>query len=99
VISRARIVNVGTSKPSLDGVTLMDISATLTEIKTLSIDERIRLVEAIWDSIADDNGEQLELTEAQRQELARRLADHDANPSAVIAWEEVKAQARARARQ
>ena len=77
----------------------MDISAALTEIKTLSIDERIRLVQAIWDSIVADSGEQVELTEAQRQELARRLADHAANPSAVIPWEEVKAQARARSRQ
>ena len=77
----------------------MDISAALTEIKTLSIDERIRLVQAIWDSIVANGGEQLELTETQRQELARRLADHAANPSAVISWEEVKAQARARSRQ
>ena len=77
----------------------MDISAALTEIKTLSIDERIRLVQAIWDSIVANGGEQLELTEAQRQELARRLADHAANPSAVIPWEEVKAQAIARFRQ
>ena len=76
----------------------MDFSATLAEIKTLSIDERIRLVQAIWDSIGAES-EQLELTEAQRQELARRLADHAANPSGVISWEEVKAQALARVRQ
>ena len=30
----------------------MDLSATLEELTSLSIDERIRLVEAIWDSIA-----------------------------------------------
>jgi putative addiction module component (TIGR02574 family) len=75
----------------------MDISAALTEIKTLSIDERIRLVQAIWDSIGAES-EQLELTPSQRIELARRLADHTANPSAVISWEEVKALARARLR-
>lgn len=63
----------------------MDFSATLAEIKTLSIDERIRLVQAIWDSIGAES-EQLELTEVQRQELARRLADHAANPSNVISW-------------
>jgi len=77
----------------------MDISTTLTEIKTLSIDERIHLVQAIWDSILADGREQMELTDAQKQELARRLANHAANPSAVISWEEVKAQARGRSSQ
>ncbi len=76
----------------------MDISAALIEIKTLSIDERIRLVQAIWDSISAEL-EQLELTPSQRIELARRFAEHTANPGAVISWEEVKAQARARLRQ
>lgn len=76
----------------------MDISAALMEIKTLSIDERIRLVQAIWDSISAES-EQLELTSNQRIELARRLADHTANPTDVISWEEVKAQARARSPQ
>lgn len=76
----------------------MDISAHLMEIQTLSIDERIRLVQAIWDSISASS-EQLELTPHQRIELARRLADHTANPTDVISWEEIKAQARARSPQ
>jgi putative addiction module component (TIGR02574 family) len=36
------------------------------------------------------------LTEAQRQELKRRLADHLANPEDVVTWEQVKAEALAR---
>ena len=36
------------------------------------------------------------LSEAQRRELIRRIADDDANPDDVIPWEEVKAKARAR---
>ena len=75
----------------------MDLSTTLTEIASLSVDERIRLVEAIWDSIAAEPGK-LELTEAQKQELERRLAAHAASPTEVVPWEEVKAQALARAR-
>jgi putative addiction module component (TIGR02574 family) len=38
------------------------------------------------------------LTESQRRELERRLADSIARPEAVIPWEEVKARALARAR-
>ena len=43
----------------------MDLSPTLAEIVSLSVDERIRLVEATWDSIASEPG-QPELTEAQQ---------------------------------
>ena len=74
----------------------MNLSTTLAEIVSLSIDERIRLAEAIWDSVAAESG-QPELTKAQQQELERRLAAHTASPEAVIPGEEVKAQALARA--
>jgi putative addiction module component (TIGR02574 family) len=76
---------------------IMDTSATLAEIRAMNIDDRIRLVQAIWDTIAEDAG-QVELTEAQIQELERRLADDDANPEDVIPWETVKAEALARLR-
>jgi putative addiction module component (TIGR02574 family) len=75
----------------------MDLSTALAEIVSLSVDERIRLVEAIWDSIASESGRPA-LTEAQQQELERRLAAHTASPEEVVPWEEVKAQALARAR-
>ena len=49
------------------------MSSNLTEqVKKLSIPERLALVEEIWDSIAEDNG-CFELTEAQKQELDRRI--------------------------
>jgi putative addiction module component (TIGR02574 family) len=75
----------------------VDIAATLAEIKSLSIDERLALVEAIWDSIAAES-DSLPLTEAQRVELEHRLADDEANPDDVVSWDEVRAQALARAR-
>ncbi len=75
----------------------MNLSVTLAEIKALSINDRIRLVQAIWDSI-EAEAEQLTLTEPQKQELSRRVADHKANPDAVVSWEAVQAQARARIR-
>ena len=75
----------------------MDLSTTLAEIVSLSVDERIRVVEAIWVSIAAEPG-QPALTAAQQQELERRLAAHTASPEEVVSWEEVKALALARAR-
>ncbi|WP_077530305.1 addiction module protein [Vreelandella utahensis] len=41
-------------------------------IRDLPIDERIQLVEDVWDSIAEDQ-QKLELTQAQREELDLRL--------------------------
>jgi len=75
----------------------MNFSTTLAGIVSLSIDERLRLAEAIWESISSEPG-QPELTEAQQQELERRLAAHTASPEDVVPWEEVKGQALARAR-
>ncbi len=59
-------------------------------IDQLTIAQRILLVEEIWDSIADQQ-DQLPITEAQKQDLQRRLATHKANPKAGSSWEEVKA--------
>ncbi|MBI1915488.1 MAG: addiction module protein [Planctomycetes bacterium] len=64
----------------------------------LSVEDRIALAEALWESVAQEV-EQAPLPEAQRQELERRLADSIAQPDAVTPWEQVKARALARARQ
>ncbi len=63
----------------------------------LSPEDRLAVAEAIWDSVAREV-EQAPLTEAQRQELERRLADSIARPDAVTPWEVIKARALARAR-
>jgi putative addiction module component (TIGR02574 family) len=68
----------------------MDVSATLAQIASLPVNERISLVEAIWDTIAAEPN-QPELTEPQKQELERRLAAHAESPENVIPWDQVKA--------
>ncbi|WP_315790745.1 addiction module protein [Fischerella sp. JS2] len=50
----------------------MDITATLNEITALSVEDRIRLVQAIWDSIAAEQASP-DLTEVQKRELDRRM--------------------------
>ena len=72
---------------------------TLAElgIDRLSAEDRLALAEAIWNSVALE-AEQAPLSDAQRGELERRLADSMAHPDAVTPWEVVKARALARAR-
>jgi putative addiction module component (TIGR02574 family) len=62
----------------------------------LSVEDRIALAQALWDSVAQDV-QQAPLTAAQQQELERRLADSIAHSDAVTPWEEIKARALARA--
>jgi putative addiction module component (TIGR02574 family) len=64
-------------------------------IDQLGVDERLDLVEEIWDSIAAD-GESIPLTDAQRTELERRYHDIEAHPEDLTSWEEVKAATLAR---
>ena len=58
-------------------------------IRDLSVAERIQLVGEIWDSIAEDGGE-IEITEAQWEEIERRLASYRVNPEIAIPWDAVR---------
>lgn len=63
------------------------------DFRSLPIPQRLKLVEDIWDSIAQEANvrpDALRLTDAQRAELARRVADADAHPVDFIAWEQVR---------
>jgi len=68
----------------------MSTSAISTEYLKLSVSERIQLVEDIWDSIAAEASETIELSQAQKDELHRRVAEHRADPSTAVPWEQVR---------
>ncbi len=59
------------------------------ELLRLSVSERIRLVEDIWDSIREIP-EAVELTEEEKEELDKRLAAYHQNSSAGAPWKVVK---------
>ena len=59
--------------------------------RALPVSERIELAQDIWDSIAEDTPNQLQLTPDEREMLQQRLSDHRANPSSSIPWEQVRA--------
>jgi putative addiction module component (TIGR02574 family) len=69
----------------------MNITATLkNEIAALSIEDRILLVQTIWDDIAAEQAYP-DLAEPQKQELDRRINDYEVNPENVMSWEEITA--------
>ncbi len=64
-------------------------------IDRLSLDERINLMNDLWESILDDEGRKL-LSDAKKHELQSRLAEHVASPDDVVPWEQIKTDAEQR---
>jgi putative addiction module component (TIGR02574 family) len=74
---------------------VMGVSIKSLGIDRLDVDERLALVEEIWATICAD-AKAFPLTDAQRAELDRRVADDDAFPDDVVPWDEIKAEIRSR---
>ena len=67
------------------------------DIASLTLDERLRLLEQLWDSLAA-KPEGIPLTDAQRAELDRRLDELEAEGPVGIPWDEVLSRIRSRSR-
>ena len=59
------------------------------DFSKLSVAERIRLAEDLWDSTPESA--EIPLTDAQKAELDRRLEDLEQHPDAGDPWEVVRA--------
>jgi putative addiction module component (TIGR02574 family) len=70
-------------------------SLTSLGIDQLSVDDRLTLVHAIWDSIASESAA-IPLSDAQLAEIRRRAAKHDAGQGMTIPWEQVEKEALAK---
>ena len=69
------------------------VKPDMDAIRKLSVSERLALVEEIWDSISADPAS-IPVSEAQIAEARRRLADHDADPTSAVPWEDAEARLR-----
>ncbi len=63
---------------------------SMSDVLALSVPERVKLVQAIWDSIASVP-DAVPVTNAEREELDRRLDAYYQDPDAGSPWSEVKA--------
>jgi putative addiction module component (TIGR02574 family) len=61
----------------------------LAELRALPVDERLKLIEELWDSI-DATTESLPLPDWQRAEIDRRLDQLDGGASIGASWDEVR---------
>jgi putative addiction module component (TIGR02574 family) len=62
---------------------------SIPDILRLPVQERIRLVELIWDSVAAAP-EALDISPAIKAELEKRLLEFEVNPEAGYSWDQVK---------
>jgi putative addiction module component (TIGR02574 family) len=73
------------------------MSKPAVNIDNLNPEERLRMIEELWNSLSEQP-ERVPLTDAQRQELDRRLDDLECSGPVGIPWEEVLEQIRSRSK-
>ena len=54
----------------------------------LSVEEKLELVGRLWDDIVAAVPPGVQLNDAQREELRRRMADAQSRPNDYVAWED-----------
>ncbi|CAD7853239.1 MAG: hypothetical protein [Olavius algarvensis Gamma 1 endosymbiont] len=62
---------------------------SVSDLAEIPIDQRIRLVEDLWDSITESI-EEIEIPAWHKTELEKRLREYDLNPNEGAPWSEVK---------
>ena len=73
------------------------MSKPALNIDDLTPEERLRLIEELWDSLNEKPGA-VPLTNAQREELDRRLDDLEHSGPEGIPWDQVLQQIRSQSR-
>ena len=71
----------------------MELQEVLSAIGNWPIEDRLRLMEEIWDGLID-HGFEPEVTQDLKEKLDRRLDSLDINPDDVTTWEAIKRQVR-----
>jgi putative addiction module component (TIGR02574 family) len=73
---------------------MSDFDSVLSSASQLPLDARIQLIDALWETIPDD--EAPPLSKEWLDEIERRSAEFDAGTVQSIPWEQVRADARRR---
>ena len=64
-------------------------TTTIQELESLSVSERVQLVEDLWDSIARSNAD-IPIPQWQKDELHRRKRNYLRDPASALTWDQVK---------
>jgi putative addiction module component (TIGR02574 family) len=72
----------------------VDVARTIHDLCTLPVDDRLKVVTAVWDSLPEEAA--WPASPEQRAELNRRLDAIEANPEPLLTWDQVLEQLRGR---
>jgi putative addiction module component (TIGR02574 family) len=75
----------------LSNGTLMINAELISQVKTLSVAERIELIRAVWETLSSS---EVPVSEQEKALLDARLADMEQNPEDQSTWSEVQARLR-----
>lgn len=67
----------------------MSAEPIIETFRRLPPTEKLRLVQQLWDEIAEEAA-RLPLTESQRRLLDERIDEHEANPNDLEPWEHAR---------
>jgi len=65
----------------------MNVDQTISDLASLSVSERLRVVQAIWDTLPSDPDVGVSIE--QQRELDRRLQAHRDDPSTAVDHDEI----------
>ena len=68
----------------------MSDTLTTDKLRLLPVAERLRLLEAVWESLADEP-DSIEIPDWHREELGRRLEAYRKNPGDLRSWDDIEA--------
>ena len=73
---------------------ITNLDQTVSELTSLPVADRLRVVESLWDSIGTDTP--VPVSPEQRAEINRRIDAHERNPDELLTWNDVLDQLRDR---
>ena len=78
-------------KASVPRIIFQVMTDLLSDLAKLSPQQRLELIEWLWDSLDDAN---IPVTAAQSAELERRIASFDQDREDAVTWEELRSKLR-----
>ena len=73
---------------------MVDFNSVLSEARQLSVKDRLRLIDALWDLVPPDAD--IPLHEDWAAELERRVAEIESGDAATVPWTTIRKEALAR---
>ena len=70
---------------------MSDFASLFADASRLPVDERIHLIEALWDTVPEDSLPSL--SDEWLAEIEKRSAEYDSGAVATVPWENIRAEA------